>query len=86
MPVSSGGNGGTYVQLSSQRSEAEAQASLRNVQSRYGSLFGGNSLEIQRADLGQKGIYYRVKLPTGKVAWELMAPPLSRATTGGATW
>lgn len=56
-----------YVQLYSQRSEGDAQASLRNAQSRWGSLFGGNTLEIQRADLGQKGVYYRVRLPAASL-------------------
>lgn len=52
-----------YVQLSSQRDEAVARQSLAQIQSRYGSLFGGTPLEIQRIDLGAKGIYYRVRLP-----------------------
>lgn len=65
--TSSGGNAAAYVQLSSQRSEGDAQASLNRVQSRYGSLLNGNSLEIQRADLGQKGIYYRVRLPAASL-------------------
>lgn len=61
------GTAAAYVQLSSQRSEAEAQASLRSVQSRFGSLFGVNRLEVQRADLGAKGIYYRVRLPASSL-------------------
>jgi hypothetical protein len=65
--ASSGGGAAAYVQLFSQRSESEAQTSLSNAQSRWGNLFGGNNLEIQRADLGQKGIYYRVRLPTSSL-------------------
>ena len=61
------GGANAYVQLSSQRSEGEAQASLRSVQSRWSSLFGGNALEIQRADLGAKGVYYRVRLPASSL-------------------
>ena len=30
---------------------------------RYGVLFGGVSPEIQRVDLGERGIYYRVLVP-----------------------
>lgn len=63
----SGGNAAAYVQLSSQRTQGEAQTSLNNVQSRWGSLFQGGQLEIQRADLGERGIYYRVRLPTGSL-------------------
>jgi hypothetical protein len=62
------GSAAAYVQLSSSPSEADAQASLRALNNRYGSLFGGNSLVIQSADLGQKGTWYRVKLPTASVA------------------
>jgi hypothetical protein len=66
--ASTGGAGATaYVQLSSQRSEGEAQASLRNAQSKWSGLLEGNQLEIQRADLGQKGIYYRVRLPASSL-------------------
>ncbi len=65
--ASSGGQSGPYVQIAAQRSEAEAQASLRNAQSRYGSLWGGAQPYIQRADLGQKGIYYRVRVPASSL-------------------
>ncbi len=47
--------------------EADAQASIRAAQARWGSLFGGNQLIIQRADLGQKGIRYRVRLPASSL-------------------
>ncbi|MBK8082974.1 MAG: SPOR domain-containing protein [Devosia sp.] len=62
-PVSA--SGGAYVQLSSQRTEADAQASLRTTQNRLSGLLGGRGLEIRRVDLGAKGIWYRVVLPTG---------------------
>lgn len=65
--ASSGSIAAAYVQLSSQRSEDEAQTSLRQAQSRFGNLLQGNVLEIQRADLGQKGVYYRVRLPSGSL-------------------
>ncbi|HZS65298.1 MAG TPA: SPOR domain-containing protein [Xanthobacteraceae bacterium] len=51
---------GTYaVQISSQRSEAEAQSSFRSLQAKYPSVLGGQQPIIRRADLGSKGIYYR---------------------------
>jgi hypothetical protein len=52
-----------YVQLSSQRSAEAAQQTVTTLQNRYGSLFGGAPLEIQRVDLGDRGVYYRVRLP-----------------------
>lgn len=64
-PASTASSGSrTYVQLSSQRTEADANASLRSVQSRLGSLLSA-PLEVRRVDLGAKGIWYRVVMPTG---------------------
>jgi hypothetical protein len=56
-PVAS--NGGYAVQLSSQGSEAEAQSSFRALQAKYPNLLGGREPIVRRADLGEKGIYYR---------------------------
>lgn len=47
------------VQISSQRSEAEAQAAFRALQAKYPTQLGGRQPIIRRADLGSKGIYYR---------------------------
>jgi hypothetical protein len=58
-PASSNGSGGYAVQISSQRSEADAQAAFRNMQGRYPSQLGGKPVMIRRADLGSKGVYYR---------------------------
>lgn len=55
---------GAYVQLSSQRSESEAQASLRTTQNRLSGVLGGSQLAIRRVDLGARGVWYRVVLPT----------------------
>jgi cell division septation protein DedD len=48
------------VQLSSQRSEAAAQATSRGLQTKYADLFGGLAPFIRRSDLRDKGVYYRV--------------------------
>jgi len=57
---------GTYVvQVSSQRSEAQAQAAFANLQSRYSGVLGGVTPVIQRADLGDRGTFYRVRIPAG---------------------
>ncbi|MCA1457980.1 SPOR domain-containing protein [Bradyrhizobium sp. BRP22] len=55
--VSSGG--GYVVQVSSQRNEADAQASYRALQGKYPSVLGSQSLVVKRVDLGEKGVYYR---------------------------
>lgn len=51
--------GNYLVQVASQRSEADAQASYRALQSKYGSVLGSRSPYIKRVDLGDKGVYYR---------------------------
>ncbi len=56
-----------YVQLASQRSEADARQSAQNMVTRFGPLFGGANLEVQRVDLGAKGIYYRVRVPASSL-------------------
>lgn len=55
----SSGGGGNYVQLSSQRSEAEAQAAFRNIQGKYPTQLSGRSAVIRSVTLGDKGTYYR---------------------------
>lgn len=52
--------GGSYlVQVSSQRSEADAENAYRGLQSKYSSVLGGHPHQVRRADLGTKGVYYR---------------------------
>jgi hypothetical protein len=51
--------GGYAVQVSSQRSEAEAQAAFHSLQARFPSQLAGRHPIVRRADLGAKGVYYR---------------------------
>ena len=51
--------GGYAVQLTSQRSEAAAQAAFRSLQAKYPNQLGGREPILRRADLGSKGVYYR---------------------------
>src|SRR5262249_2929162 len=51
--------GGYFVQVSSQRSEVDALASLRSLQEQFPSELGDRDAIIRRANLGAKGIYYR---------------------------
>jgi hypothetical protein len=57
-PASNGG-GGYAVQVSSQRSEAEAQAAFHSLAAKYPSQLGGKQPLIRHVDLGAKGVYYR---------------------------
>jgi hypothetical protein len=58
-PAASGGGGNYLVQVSSQRNEADAQASFRSLQGKFPSVLGSRAPLIKRADLGDKGVYYR---------------------------
>jgi SPOR domain len=58
-PVQTASNGGYLVQVASQKNEADAQASYRALQGKYPSVLGSRSPVIKRADLGDKGVYYR---------------------------
>jgi len=58
-----GAEAGHYVvQLSSQQSESEAQASFRALQAKYPNVLGSRQPLIRRADLGSKGVYYRAQV------------------------
>jgi hypothetical protein len=52
-------SGGFLVQLSSQKTEAEAASSFRSLQSKFPNELGRRNPVIQRADLGSKGVFYR---------------------------
>lgn len=52
-------SGGYLVQVSSQKSEADAQSSYRALQGKFPGVLGSQSLTVKRVDLGEKGIYYR---------------------------
>jgi hypothetical protein len=66
--------GGYAVQVSSQRSEAEAEAAFRALQAKYPQELGGRHPMVRRADLGAKGVYYRALVgpfASGEQATEL---------------
>ncbi|MEM6712618.1 MAG: SPOR domain-containing protein [Pseudomonadota bacterium] len=55
-------SGDFIVQLASLRSEDEARATFSRLQSRFGSILESFSPNIQRADLGDRGIFHRVRI------------------------
>lgn len=66
--------GGYAVQVSSQRSEAEAEAAFRALQAKYPQELGSRRPMVRRADLGAKGVYYRALVgpfASGEQATEL---------------
>lgn len=56
--------GAYIVQVSSQRSEELARQAFEGLQNRYPSVLGSVTPVIQRADLGDRGVFYRVRIPT----------------------
>ncbi|WP_157775544.1 SPOR domain-containing protein [Hartmannibacter diazotrophicus] len=53
---------GYVVQIASVTSQDQATATAKRLQSRYSGVIGNMPTDIQRADLGAKGIYYRVRV------------------------
>ena len=51
--------GGYSVQLTSQRSEAEAKSAYQALRAKFPDQLGGREPIVRRADLGAKGVYYR---------------------------
>jgi hypothetical protein len=51
--------GGFLVQVASQKNEADAKASYRGLQNKFPAALGSRPPIIKRADLGDKGVYYR---------------------------
>ena len=58
-PEPSSSSGGYAVQVTSQRSEAEAKSAFRSLKTKYPAQLGSREPIIRRADLGAKGTYYR---------------------------
>ncbi len=61
-PVAAVSSSGFLVQVSSQRSEEAARSTFRDLQAKYPSVLGSYQADIQRADLGDRGIYFRVRV------------------------
>jgi hypothetical protein len=54
-----GGAGGYLVHVSSKRTESDAKISYQEMQNEFPAVLGSRSPVIKRADLGDKGVYYR---------------------------
>jgi cell division septation protein DedD len=52
-------SGGYAVQVTSQHSATEAKTAFRALAAKYPDQLGGHEPMVRRADLGDKGIYYR---------------------------
>jgi len=59
--TSSAGKGGYRVQLASIPDEEMAKQEMRKMQDKYAAQLNGSKLHLVKADLGPRGIYYRVQ-------------------------
>lgn len=65
-PVASGD---FVVQLASLRSDEQARATFNTLQGRFGSILSSFAPNVQRVDLGDRGIYHRLRVgPMDRVA------------------
>ena len=51
------------VQIASQRSQEAAQSTYYSLRRRFPQILGNVNPVIQVADLGDRGVYYRVRIP-----------------------
>jgi hypothetical protein len=54
-------SGGYVAQLAALQNEAGAELAWQRLASRAPSLFASAQLDVERADLGPRGVYYRVR-------------------------
>jgi hypothetical protein len=77
------GGGGYLVQVSSQKNESDAQSSYRVLQGKYPAVLGSRSPVIKRADLGDKGVFYRAMVGPFGSREEALQLCTSLETAGG---
>lgn len=53
------------IQIASQPTREGAQSTYQSLARRYGSVIGGRGVNIVKADIPGKGVYYRVRVPAG---------------------
>jgi cell division septation protein DedD len=54
--------GSALLQIGAYKSQADADAAWRTYKSRHAALLAGYGPDVQRADLGEKGIWYRLRI------------------------
>jgi len=54
--------GGTKIQLGSFRTEGDVKKNWKSIKKKHSSLLGKFSLNTQKADLGDRGIFYRLRV------------------------
>ncbi|MFD1326960.1 SPOR domain-containing protein [Mycoplana ramosa] len=57
--------GGYVIQIASLPSAEEAQKSYQSLSAKFSGVIGGRGVDIKRADIPNKGTYFRVRIPAG---------------------
>lgn len=78
-PSKSASGKGVQVQLGAVRSEAEAQKEWNRLRAKHAEQLGKLELTVEKADLGAKGIFYRLR--AGPVADEAAAAQMCAQLT-----
>lgn len=60
-PVTQPAQGGVHIQMAAVRTEEAARGEWARLQGQFPDLLGGLQLRVQEADLGERGIFYRVQ-------------------------
>jgi hypothetical protein len=75
--------GAYVVQISSQKTEADALASFKGMQRKFPGVFAGVRPSIKRAELGDKGTFYRLRVGAWSSREEATAFCTRLKTAGG---
>lgn len=57
-------SGSYFLQIGAYRSETEAMTAWKTYQSKHAALLSGFGPDVQKADLGDKGVWYRLRIAT----------------------
>ena len=75
--------GSISLQIASVQNQATAESTMKQMQSKYSSILGATRLHLVRADLGSKGIYYRIQTePVPEVQATAMCKSLKNLNAG----
>lgn len=61
-PAPAAASGAYVLQIGSYKSQADAETAWKSYKSRHAALLSGYSNNIQQADLGEKGTWYRLRI------------------------
>ncbi|MCB1531026.1 MAG: SPOR domain-containing protein [Rhodospirillales bacterium] len=76
--------GSFYVQLGSVKSSDGAESEWKKIRAKYSSELSGYSHRVQRADLGDKGVFYRIQAgPVSKESASSTCRSIQQVTPGG---